>query len=147
MLSHVEMAPAAGGFKLFGKVITQCGVTETTQDKAQGFVVAREKTEPEEEEEERVPAASQRCGCNVSSGSDEVAEASCKLRGKSVRPTCVTMLLPMPPRCHTLSRLGGRRRGPMLVLIRISQVTAREFCVLVFPGNWWRASEIERSKR
>ncbi|CAO1944895.1 unnamed protein product [Urochloa humidicola] len=27
MLSHVEMAPAAGGFKLFGKVITQCAET------------------------------------------------------------------------------------------------------------------------
>uniref|UniRef100_A0A0E0C7Y1 Dof-type domain-containing protein n=1 Tax=Oryza meridionalis TaxID=40149 RepID=A0A0E0C7Y1_9ORYZ len=58
MLSHVEMAPAAGGFKLFGKVIMQCGVSEGTQDKAQGFVVAREKVEPEEEEEEqRAPAA------------------------------------------------------------------------------------------
>ncbi|KAL5219916.1 hypothetical protein ABZP36_024629 [Zizania latifolia] len=58
MLSHVEMAPAAGGFKLFGKVITQCGA-EGTQEKAQGFVVvgSREKAEPEEEEEERVSAA------------------------------------------------------------------------------------------
>lgn len=46
-------------------------------------------------------------------------------------------------RCHTLSRLGGMRRGPMPVLIRISQVTAREFCVLFFSGNWWH--EIDRS--
>nr|BAA78576.1 Dof zinc finger protein [Oryza sativa Japonica Group] len=63
MCSDVSMSfffhRSAGLLGEFGKVIMQCGVSEGTQDKAQGFVVAREKVEPEEEEEEeqRVPAA------------------------------------------------------------------------------------------
>uniref|UniRef100_A0A0D9V5V5 Dof-type domain-containing protein n=1 Tax=Leersia perrieri TaxID=77586 RepID=A0A0D9V5V5_9ORYZ len=56
------MAPAAaGGFKLFGKVITQCGAEGNHHEKkTQGFVVPREKTErddDEEDEERAVPAA------------------------------------------------------------------------------------------
>jgi hypothetical protein len=48
MLTHVEMAPAAGGFKLFGKVITQCAAPSSQEEAASlrpAFV--RERAEPD----------------------------------------------------------------------------------------------------
>ena len=57
MLSHVEMAPAAGGFKLFGKVITQCAESappvpaQPREPPARG---ARERDDPDERDQPMV---------------------------------------------------------------------------------------------
>ena len=54
MLSHVEMAPVAGGFKLFGKVITQCAESAPpvpVQPPARG---ARERDDPDERDQPMV---------------------------------------------------------------------------------------------
>ncbi|XP_062208599.1 dof zinc finger protein 5-like [Phragmites australis] len=54
MLSHVEMAPAAGGFKLFGKVITQCteGAPPAPQEPAASRpAFARERDDPDERDQ------------------------------------------------------------------------------------------------
>ncbi|RCV27426.1 hypothetical protein SETIT_5G324400v2 [Setaria italica] len=62
MLSHVEMAPAAGGFKLFGKVITQCAESappvaavppqEAAASRSTAF--ARERDDPDERDQPMV---------------------------------------------------------------------------------------------
>ncbi|GJM93075.1 hypothetical protein PR202_ga09599 [Eleusine coracana subsp. coracana] len=59
MLSHVEMAPAAGGFKLFGKVITQCAAPppasqsqEPPASRPAAFV--RERADPDESDQPTV---------------------------------------------------------------------------------------------
>ncbi|GJN17617.1 hypothetical protein PR202_gb04698 [Eleusine coracana subsp. coracana] len=60
MLSHVEMAPAAGGFKLFGKVITQCAAPPPPASSSQeppasrpaAFV--RERADPDESDQPTV---------------------------------------------------------------------------------------------
>jgi len=57
MLSHVEMAPVAGGFKLFGKVITQCAESappvpaQPREPPARG---ARERDDPDERDQPMV---------------------------------------------------------------------------------------------
>ncbi|KAL6845538.1 hypothetical protein ACP4OV_025033 [Aristida adscensionis] len=55
MLSHVEMAPAAGGFKLFGKVITQCAAPAPQEAAATAAasraVYARERAEPDAQDQ------------------------------------------------------------------------------------------------
>ncbi|KAL6614487.1 hypothetical protein ACP70R_036757 [Stipagrostis hirtigluma subsp. patula] len=87
MLSHVEMAPAAGGFKLFGKVITQCAESTppAPQEAPPRGVFARERAEPDERDQpmvKREAAAAadhdfaEKQQQHISGGADEAAPES-----------------------------------------------------------------------
>jgi hypothetical protein len=52
MVSHVEMGlAAAGGFKLFGKVITQCAPPAAAASRGTASLVARERDDPDERDQ------------------------------------------------------------------------------------------------
>ncbi|KAG2591772.1 dof zinc finger protein 5-like [Panicum virgatum] len=86
MLSHVEMAPVAGGFKLFGKVITQCAESAPpvpVQPPARG---ARERDDPDERDQPMVKREAAAAADHDSAEKQQHSGAGGESKGLQPRP-------------------------------------------------------------